>query len=506
MGCPDFEFTPHGRQGIGVVQPQSGLDYPLVAPSDDIRYLLADFYLSYDDKGEYSPGVLPTQFPLRIKYLLNVGCAPSDLPVGAPVPVNGADIVIVDSRGAEILNTAIVETTFTKRDWGPDYCVYEWVTPDATCRLVAYTTWKTGEPAPQNYAQHLAPAAAELDARAVHKLPKRLRSLSVRQRNGTTKAGPYTGNVTFKNGYNTTLIAAETTTTSFIVNTRVTFSATAGSGAGYYSECGDNYDAENQTTAPQPIRTINGVGARTAGDFLMAASDCVYLRRPTTIVDLALSPSKTAQQQIGSDCVPCCACADYADTARYMNELRDKYSLIGSRAAVTNALHAENIMKWTDLRACTLKPLKLILAPQCCPTMDVIAMICNPCDKCYPPSVLSVSVDRAMQLVCGYTTLFKPDGSTTAPSIYTEGLSFAINMPSVPAGGSAYVKFRLKSPTQDAGTITATLSGVFADNTPIRTGCPNETAADARQPDIVIKSATLTCNSTGGDNRPCSLT
>lgn len=485
MSCADFVYTPLGRNGVGVVQPQSGLDYPLVAPSEDIRYLLADFYLSYDDKGEYSATVLPTQFPLRIKYLLNVGCEPNDLPAGAPVPANDADIVVVDARNTEILNTATASAvTFSKRDWGADYCIYEWITPDATCRLIAHTTWKTGEPSAQNYLQHLMPAAAVLDARVIHKLPKRLRSISVRQLNGALKTGPYTKNIVLKNGYNTTLEAAERVVTNFVTNTRVTLDATAGSGLGAYSECGADEETGNST--PQPIRSINGVAPRAAGDLLLAAADCLYVRRPTTVSGNVLRPSTTAQQQIGADCTPCCACNDYVDTARYMNELRDRYSLIGQRASVVNALHAENIQRWVELRACTLNPLKLILTPQCCPALDVVAMICNPGPDCYPASTLTIDFSRALELVCGHTTLFKPDGTTTAVALRSGPSAFSVDMPPVQPGGSTYVKFRVKATSDKLSTIQATLTGTFS-------------------PASATSSIKLNCGADDEDTRPCVI-
>jgi hypothetical protein len=73
VSCPEFSFAPRGRQGIGVIQPQSGLDYPLVSPSEDIRYLLADMYFEYDDEGLYNTASTPAALPLRVKWLYGVG-------------------------------------------------------------------------------------------------------------------------------------------------------------------------------------------------------------------------------------------------------------------------------------------------------------------------------------------------------------------------------------------------------------------------------------------------
>lgn len=516
MSCPEFVYTPQGRQGIGVIQPQSGLDYPLVQPSEDIRYLLADFYLSYDDRGEYVETAAPTVFPLRIKYLLNVGCEPNDLPAGAPLPTHEADIVIVDANGTEILNTAAVEATCTVRDWGDNYKIYEWLTPDATCRLVAHTTWKTGEPEPQTYLQHLQPNNAVLDARTIEKLPKRLRSLSVRQRSGTVVNGPYVGNITFKNNYNTAIVAAETTTNNFLVNTRVTLSAVAGSGAGYFPVCGDGYDEETNEPIPQPIKSINGVGPTAPGDFFVSGNDCIYVRRPTLVNDLATIPSPTAQQAVGADCNPCCACSDYVSTARYMNSLRDEYKLIGERVKEVKVIHEANINKWNDKRDCSINnPLKLIVVPQCCPLVDIVLMVCNPCQTCYPPTTLTLTLaypiaDPDFELVCGSTTLYTPDSETANTGLnlipIPGGLQIQAQIPQIKAGGSSFVKFRLKALAPTAQATVATLTGVFSDGTPIKTGCPDETPIDDRIIAMATKPVLLNCSGDGRDTRPCAIT
>ncbi|NDD52297.1 hypothetical protein EBZ39_00195 [bacterium] len=513
MSTPDFVYTPHGRQGIGVIQPQSGLDYPFVNPSEDIRYLVADFYLSYDDQGEYVPSVPKTKFPLRIKYLLNIGDEPSDLPTGAPVPINEVDIVLVDANGTEIFNTVSPLTTCSVEDWGTDYKIITWYTTHAVCRIVVYKTWKTGEPEPKYYPQHLAPKNAVLDARTVDKMPKRLLSLRVRQRNGTVVNGPYTGNIRFTNNYNTEITAAATTTSNFLVNTNVSFLGVAGTGAGYFPVCGSGYDEATQEIIPQPIKQINGITATKAGDFLLSAGDCLYMRRPTSTIGGKFGPHPTAQQQVGADCTPCCACNDYLNTALYMNELGRRYALIGRRTTDVNSIHAANIQAWNQKRACTVEnPLKLLLVPQCCPLLDVVMMLCNPCQVCYQPSTLSLAMTSAVpiELVCGNTTLYQPDGSTAAPGLnitpITGGIKIDVPLPAIKAGGSSYVKFRVKATDNKAYPIVGTLTGTFADGSPIQTGCPEETREDNRQAAQTVKSATLACDQFGNDARACAIT
>jgi hypothetical protein len=67
MSCPPTAYSAYGRRGIGVIQPQSGLDYPFVQPSDDVRYLVSDFYLAYEDDET-------TTLPLRISQITGAAC------------------------------------------------------------------------------------------------------------------------------------------------------------------------------------------------------------------------------------------------------------------------------------------------------------------------------------------------------------------------------------------------------------------------------------------------
>lgn len=518
MSYPDFEPTPTGPNGIGVIQPQSGLDYPLVKPSDFTRNIIADFYLAYDDLGEYGKGAI-TKFPLQIKYLLGVGGNATDLPVGAPVPSHAADIVVVDSAGTEILNTAIPEATFASRDWGNSYRIYEWITPDAVCQLVIYISQQQND-------QHIVPDSAVLDARVVHKLPKRLRSLSVRAKNSDVTSGPYFGNVHFKNGYNTEIITNPPTIEQRVINTNINFSAEAGTGVGYFPECGDGYD-ENDVPIPRNIKTINGVAPAPSGDFLLSAGDCLYTR--PRLDDNRLDHSKLA---VGADCTPCCKCSDYVQTAEYLNSLAALYSVIGDRVQAAKLVHYENIEAFNQKRTCTINnPLKLVIVPQCCPEADVVLMLCNSCQTCYPASELTfklttltifdfepstgnaVAITPNISVVCGSVTARNPAGTTANNNIDVTniprtngtnskiGTKFTVNLPPVPAGSSAFVKFRMRvnDGYYRTSQFTGELSGSFTGSDAIKTGCPDETPNT--DPAVASKVFILNCSNSGVDPR-----
>lgn len=493
MTCPDFTLSATGRRGLGVIQAFAGLDYPLVAPSDDIRYLVADFYLVFDR---------PVIFPLRIAHLYNVGCTDNEPASGFPTPRVGAaaDIVIADADGQIVFDSTAGVLSAATYAWGSDYQVYEWTMASAICRLVVHTTWDDTDDGKKNYDKYLTPVDAVLDARAVYQMPRRVTSLRVR--NGLSTSAALSGNITLRNGYNTVITKNGMVTTKFRTDTPITIAAVAGSGAGKYP-CA----LDGPAPVGKEITRINGVSASN-GDFLISASDCIWSRRPLEYSGEFPTISPTAQQQLGADCKPCAACTDYASTALYMNHVRDRYALIGSRAEAVRARHESNIARWNEYRLCsTQTPLRLILVPQRCPYMDVVLLLCNPCESCMPSSLLQLelSVTGAdtpvtAELQCGYTSMFATGINGQATTVNSpEPLVYTVAFPQLQAGDSAYVKFRLKFSSRGQYTITGLLTGTHPiAGTVLATGCENtDTPASA------TTSQVLYCDDNGNTEMPC---
>jgi hypothetical protein len=535
MTCAEFNFSDRGRRGIGVIQPQSGLDYPFiansrglrstvapaadVAPEDDIRYLVADFFLAFDDPGEYSTQRAKVAPPLRIKYLYNVGCWDNGTPPGFPAVRTGnvADIVVVDANNTVVFDTTTGAVQDDVKEWGADYKIYSWKKQDQVCQLVAYTTWTTADDDKKHFCKYLVPVNAVLDARATYKMPLRVRTLAVQ--NGGNVTPPYSGKVRFRNGYNTALIAAPPVALSFRSNTRVVFTAAAASGLGKYPDC-----PEDATDATQPLKKINGV-APINGDLVVSANDCVWARRPVEkTADGDIVPDPIVQQQIGADCPPCCDCQDYVSTALYMNQVQSQYALIGSRVNDVKLLHEQNVARWLDQRECSVNPLKLYLIPQRCPYMDIAIMLCNPCQECIPRSILTLNlsvtgttdpvvpgntpegINAFATVQCGYTALFAPGINGRAIPVnvlYTlNGTQLSAQFPLVRAGGSAYLKLRVKFSAKRQYAITGTLTGALLSGDPILTGCA-ATNSSARSPAITSRTEALFCTEEGATELPC---
>jgi len=508
MSCEDFFIAPGGRGGIGVIQPQSGLDYPIVDPSDDIRYLIADFYLAYDDPGYYRASEVIRQHPLRIKWLYGVGCEEAEAPTWAPEPVHEADILIVDDNGTTVFDsTQLIPDggdpeyqSFRKLSWGDDYDVYEWSGLDAVCRMVVHKTWPPSfEIDPKNWPVHLVPGNATLDERAIYKMPRRLRSLKVMEADFELGGARRTG-VIFAPGNNMLIENTGTEVVGLRQNTNIEFGAVPGAGLGKYDDCPDEPD--------RPIFRLGGATANAYGDLVIAGPDCIWVRQPTTLNvngrAVPVRPNNTAALMVGSNCPPCCDCPDYANTALYMNRVSRRYSTIGKRAHDIKLLHENNIDRWVEQRECRLqKPLRVILAPQRCPVLDVVIMFCNQCQQCAQDATLFVEFDSfplgaTADVECGYTILQAPGYPGAEYVLQGSYPSFNAPLPPVDVGNSAYVKFRLRFSTKTYPyLITATLTGAVGDSS-VLAGC-----VDTAPVAMASASAALNCDLAGNTIRKC---
>jgi|GEM_PF-7092325 len=446
--CEPFDVDVHGRQGIGVTQPESGTDYPLVSPTEDVRYLLADLYMSFDQPSDYRPDVEPLALPFHIEWLYGFGCIPPDFPIPTfdssssawssicsvssnslssnssegithdcmPIPRNAHDIVIVDATGRRVFDSTKTDITYAARDWGPRLRVVEWRDPsDAVVRLTYHTAWSPNDdPEPRNYPVYFFPTDATLDERSVEQLPKRVRSLTVVLDQLAKTA------VDFNAGYNMLLQTGETSEVDGKRRTtRITFNATPGAGAGVFPGC----EPEQLIT-----RRINGVAPTADGDFFMAATDCYYIRQPTrllnddpreTLPQSSLLPGSVptpglpdplagtaknlpgwpvdddpryAHLQFGNDCDPCCDCEDYVEVAQYMNRQRNRYHIVGTDFEDHRDIYHDNRERWLNSLDCFLRyPLRIKLLPQICPFLDIAIQFCNQSDECKLGVELSVT-------------------------------------------------------------------------------------------------------------------
>lgn len=513
MTASELFYSPTGRRGIGVNQPQSGLDYPFVRPSADIQNLIADCRLEYSEQ-DVLQGVSRTQViahPLRIKWLYGLGALATAVPDGAPTPAHAADIIIVDANDVVVFNTASVDVAFSTWCWGlrknsecpdsHDYQIYEWRGANAICHIVAYKTWPLSsdagdEDTPRAYPNHLLPQNAVLDERAVYKTPKRITSFilvlddkgSAAPTSSALNKRTAAGKIDFVAGFNTALTPTAGLTSGLRGTNQVSVNAIPGAGAGRYIDCPDDPST--------PITNLNGLAGP---DVLITANDCLWVRTPGAVQGAKFVVSNPAAQQLGSDCQACCTCQDYVDIAKYMNTTRDRYRGIGVLSGGILATHTDNIAKWVDQQTCrTVNPIKVCMTAQRCPFMDIVVQYCNLCtdQKCAENVNLEInfSADNVAEPVCGYTKISSGKIGTVPFRLGGAWPNFSANIGNVDVGNSASVAFRLKFENAAPTNVQLSVTGATSAG-PVLTGCDNE------DPTLTIATATtaksLYCNDDG---------
>lgn len=380
--CPPEVIDELGRIGIGVNQPPGyALIYPLVDPTPDIQYLLADVQLTYEDPADYNSELTAYQWPLSIASIYGLGCIAADRPFFAPGPVHPVDILIVDANGRPVFDSTLANYYY-QRTWGPRLELYEWRTATAVLRLQSYTVWSPDNtPAFHHYRKWIAPGAGGiLDSRTWYRLPKRVKSLLV---GNTLLVGAA---IDFTAGYNTALTPrALPAKPGQIAYKQLIVDAAPGDGLGTYPGC----------IAPErDILTINDVSPNQYGDFLLAATDCYWIRQPSVLVannprSALLTP---AALEIGNDCGPCCTCDDFLTVYNQLAQVAGRYQSIGKAAQQVRSNLQSLVATFKQVAQCVQNnPLQLQMLSATCGLIQVNAQFANTSDVSVGPVTLSLA-------------------------------------------------------------------------------------------------------------------
>ncbi len=485
-----------GRQGIGVAQGLMGSNYPLLAnapPSLDIRYLLADLWLAYDDPADYAlpaGSVRPFKLPFKVGYMYGFGTAGGGAkPAWAADAVNAREMVILDANDNVVIDTALDEgsshpTIYYRRDWADRLEIVGWEKQNAVLFAVVHTQWPNPPHhliTPVIYKEHLVPANAILDERAWQRRPKRVRSLTMVL--DTAAEEP----VEFAEGYNMGLALGDEIVEGSRVKRQITLAAVSGNGSGVYPGC-----------QPQPllITAINDIAPNETGDFFLTAADCYWARREAYVVDINGGTKRVGELEpgileIGNDCGPCCECDRFAATAQYMNRIRDRYDVTGKNAERVRSLYHENRNRWNAGKCCfDQHMLRFQMQPQLCPHVDFLGQFSNWTDECVgplrlmfnfakTPSVIIDAVGRRPrgEIVPGFTYChgktrmeFRRGSKTGRCNLFGTWPCFEYTFTEIEPYQSVWVKARLlfgncgvddsEAPFVVAGCLRATLGGV----------------------------------------------
>lgn len=352
-------FSPDAGFGVGV--DFFGTNYPFVRPSSDLRWLISDLWFAHSDTS-----VNP---PLFVQQMLHFG-RPLLLEPPGPANEHPCDVILVDADSNVVCDTRQAES-YTGRAFGTRFYIHEWVFLDKVCRVVQHTKLRSSqleamrvtetgdlvstEDLRQRIIEQLSspipmildPESGELDERSHELIPERVTSLQV----GTDII---TGNVTLVAGYNVQLEKDQSSARSVVnpipafasvsntglnsLESTIVLSAVAGGGSGVFPGCQDTQLG---------LQSINGVPADTAGNFLLGATGCLFVRPPYLLDDPTQLASATLR--MGNNCTVCSSCADYLEVYRIEQNLHDRLKRIKDLTTGVVEAHEHTVDRWHDL-------------------------------------------------------------------------------------------------------------------------------------------------------------
>lgn len=373
------------RRPFSVDQLPGGGDfYPFVEPSDDVRYLIGDAYLAYQDQH------CLLQPPFRIAWMYGFGDQAVSNPGGYPTPTHDLDVLIFDGDGDTVFDSTTADI-FHQTAWGDTKEVLEWVTDTAVLRVTRYLEWPD-DMDPILYPTYLLPEDGRLVERAYTRVGPRLRSLRV----GATRYGE--GRIQLVAGYNIKLDVKEAKAVDGgRRTTQIIVSANPGDGTGRFPRCEDDTPL---------LRKINDIGPDDGGNFQLSAINCLRLQRPVDITSFSpreatlASDSLTDEEAaaaliLANDCGPCCTCDDFIASYESLRALVTAYQGLGSRGQTARDLHKDNVERWNDQKSCReSQPFKLVAFPECPCRVQYGLVYCNTTDECL--SSLSLKLDFSL--------------------------------------------------------------------------------------------------------------
>ncbi len=349
-------------QGVSVNQgPSKGTDYPFARPSDDIRFLLGDFWLSFEAGTDFTP-------PLRVAWMAGFGTNAVSNPAPDYTLTHTVDMLILDAVGLVVFDSTLA-ATFTATPWGNHLVTYQWIGEEGVLRCTRHTappTWAATRTA-ATYDNYIVPERGWLSSRAYARLPRRVRSI----RTGVTTL---TDRVQLAAGYNINLGRDDATPVEGQrAARRVVVRANPGDGLGRAPGCA-------KFIVPE-LRRVNGVGPTPGGDLILDIGDCYRAQRPAT-----------ATMRLFNDCAPCCDCNGYIRTYAGLQRVWNRYADQGKRAEDVRDQHQLNIDRWDAQKACRqASPLKLIVSAEPGCRLFVGGLLCNAFDGCIENLTLSLA-------------------------------------------------------------------------------------------------------------------
>lgn len=401
-----MDYEAGGRTPIGVVQPPGGStprNYPFVQPSDDIRFLFADLYLNCG---------AGFRLPLRVDWLYGFGDQAVAAPPGYPSPVHSKDIIIKDSDGVTVFDSADADVDFQESVWSSRLTVLEWTDGRNVCRAVIHTKWSN--PAENHdYDDYIVPTNGVLDERAVDFRPWRITSLGA-------ESVTFTGAVGLEAGIN---LVSEVTTrkNGFKNSSRVKFNV---------DKTKDGKSGCDNNNTVVAVRTINGVAPKPDGQFRLDNTDCLrcQLNADSSVNPAVLSGSPGVT--LHDNCSVCCSCDDYFNTLRAVHNVWEQNKESAEMLVAARDQYDTIIACWAAAQSCrTASPLRVAKVPQSGCRASLGGVLCNVTNCTWTDVILRFT----FQLYDGSTLV--PSPSAGFSQIYRQS-SANIDPHVIPLGGT----------------------------------------------------------------------
>lgn len=243
-----------------------GLNYPFIDPSDDIKGLVYDAYVSY-----YDP-TLNYKLPLRI------------------TEIGPSYVAVLDND-----DNVVFEGDLTRTPWNSEYYILQGEKNGVVVSFIISNA----------VSYLLQPEHGELCLRCVYTMPKHVTSIRVEDK-------VLTGKINLEYGYNTDLNTSIDNSEPVRPNSIIQIDMGPGLGLGKVQRtCTDTYLTV--------VNSINGVEPDEHGDVALTGDDCM------SIMHVASNGFVVAD-----GCTPCCECEEFTDAGKELDELIDQYYVQGA--------------------------------------------------------------------------------------------------------------------------------------------------------------------------------